>query len=128
MELKFKGQRHTYRERGVQGQSPDPTADEITARCEQIQATWSEAEKRLRRNFQVVANPTYGTTLRRGTNADLEEFAVPEVSVRELEEAGGFIGIESDAKHFVTAVERATEEAKIAKFTEPAPAIQRSFT
>lgn len=87
MELRLKGQRHTYRERGVQGQSPEPTADEITALCEAIQSTWSEGEKRLRRNFQVIANPTYGTTLRRGTNADLEEFVVPEISVRELEEA-----------------------------------------
>lgn len=85
--MRFKGIRHSYRTRGVQGKSPDPTEDQIKARCEQIQLTWSEQEARLRQNSRVVPSERYGMTLRRGTVADLEEYTVPMVSVREMEEA-----------------------------------------
>ena len=65
----------------------DPTEAEIATLCESIQSTWTASEARLRQHFQVIASDRYGTTLRRGTNADVEEFSVPVVSVRELEEA-----------------------------------------
>ena len=90
-----------YRPHGVfQEKAPEPSEEEIAAMCEQIQATWSEAERESRRWWTVERVEHKGKSkkytgqdapldwsLKRSNVADIPAYETPVIPVAELEAA-----------------------------------------